>query len=887
MGRIRRGGRGSRAARHADISIRDGIGAVKAKRSEESRLAGAVVMLLAGGLLARAVVRLPADLPTDVSRWTIPFLTAAGVAAVLSVALREVLTRRALKRRVAVAIVPADEFDPPAEAVARFAAQLSRIRRGPRRWLERPASALRVRLEADPDDRLVYVLEAPGHAKALLRSALRGYHGVQLQSPAALLDSRPQPRGRVVRVELVLARPSIEPLARLDLDPDPLGAFAAALSALRSDRAERAVVCVDLLPASPGERRRLRRRLLRRARHQDHPGALAEPVLEPRRNGRTSPAQLAQRRVAGQAIDAKLKDSGALFRLQVLVACQSTSRARAREAIRCLLGAFDAMAEHNWLRAAGIRLPGLGFLGSDLPLRRRRFDRRLGSGHFRPARRGVVSAREIAAFLKPPTIRCISENVARSGALVPTAPALPDFEGQRELIPLGRVAGEEGERLVGVRAADTFFSYVAGRSRYGKTELAIAQFLHLVRSGHGGLFLDPHEDALARIKPHLTDPGVRERVVEINLAARHTSQPAWNLFELSSADPLEAEGRVEAIVDAFASALRWDERNNRALTLTTQAAQALAALARHLPPALAPTIFQLPTLLSEPDWRVTVLPHLPAASQRFWTERFPRLPEDAITPVTNLIDRLRASTPTSALLGQSQSTYRVRDAMDQGLIVLACPGSGGVRDRLLANLLVFDLLHAAKARADTAPERRRAFFCFLDEVQTYDGAASGNLAALLEQSAKYGIRAFLLNQNPERLTQATLNAVTTNRSHLLATALNARAASLIAREWGGEPDPAALTRLQRFRFLAQVTDRGQLSAPFHLHAPAVEELHGPGRPDQLDALEEALGRHRRPARHALEHLDTLDERILEQLRRTGSGRAEAVGALAIDPPNPT
>ena len=40
----------------------------------------------------------------------------------------------------------------------------------------------------------------------------------------------------------------------------------------------------------------------------------------------------------------------------------------------------------------------------------------------------------------------------------------------------------------------------------------------------------------------------------------------------------------------------------------------------------------------------------------------------------------------------------------------------------------------------------RPFFVFLDEVQTYDGASSGNLAALLEQTAKYGIRAFLFNQ---------------------------------------------------------------------------------------------------------------------------------------------
>ena len=158
---------------------------------------------------------------------------------------------------------------------------------------------------------------------------------------------------------------------------------------------------------------------------------------------------------------------------------------------------------------------------------------------------------------------------------------------------------------------------------------------------------------------------------------------------------------------------------------------------------------------------------LPALlARRFWTERFPRLSEEAITPITNLVDRLAGSTPITALLGQSQSTYRAREAMDEGWIVLAHPGSSDVHERLLANLLLFDLLHAAKGRAGR--RRRKPFWVFLDEVQTYDSVASGNLAALLEQSAKFGLRAVVLNQNPERLNPQTLTALATNRSHLLA-----------------------------------------------------------------------------------------------------------------------
>jgi hypothetical protein len=446
-------------------------------------------------------------------------------------------------------------------------------------------------------------------------------------------------------------------------------------------------------------------------------------------------------------------------------------------------------------------------------------------------------------------------------------------------VPLGRVTAESGERIVALPLADTFFTYTARRSQWGKTELAITQFLHLVRSGHGGLFLDPHEDAIQRIKSCLTEPEFARRVVELDLvgARSREGQPGWNLLAARGLSEDARERRVEAIVDSFASALQWGERNNRALTLTTQAAAALIELSTLLPAELQPTLFQIPTLLGNPEWREQVLPLLSVPRRQFFSERFPRMAEEAITPVTNLIDRLRSSTQLAALLGARRTTYDIARAMNEGRIVLACPGAGGARDKLIANLLVFDLLHAAKGRAHLPPERRRPFYVFLDEVQTYDGAASGNLAALLEQTAKYGVRGFLLNQNPERLTRETLNALTTNRSHLITTALNERAAALIAREWNTDPPASAITGLPRWTFLAQVTHHGQPTRPFLFHNLAVTDLfadtHNPKQVPTIQPLiDKASGR--TSAAETITALDTLDDRIREHLA-TRPGKPQA------------
>ncbi|UTI63925.1 hypothetical protein NBH00_21600 [Paraconexibacter antarcticus] len=825
-----------------------------------------------------------------------------------------------LADRLQLLIVPTGDLDVSLEAVSRFASQLSRTRRRGRGWLERPAAGIRIRISSDEEGRLTYHVSAPGHARSILHAALGEYPDIELQETSpevpdaeAAVTAKAGPgrrlpgrRGRagvgVVRCELVLARAAHEPLGLLGLDPDPLQPLAAVVAGLQSGRGERAAVHVDVLAMTPGEARRWRtrtQRTVRRQQRRDEPtpsspgrsGGSAGPLnlndlfARPESASRNDVVHAARRQNVIEGLRAKAAGHGQLLAVQVLLEVRSPDRGTARSHLRALLACFDQFAAQNHWRAVGVDLPGLGFTGSDGPLRRRRFDARLATGRFSPPRRNVVGVGEIAGLLKPPTKHCHAPNVLRTaGTIAPPPAGLPTFNHEAELLPLGRVRDRHGERVVGVRLEDTFFSYMAGRSRYGKTELGLVQFIHLMRSGHGGLFLDPHADAITEIKHYLTDHGLRDRVVEINLSGPQARerQPGWNPLAMHGHPPEAAEAKVEALVDAFASALQWDERNTRALALTTQATQALIDLSIKLPAETAPTLFQIPTLLGNEDWRRAVLPHVSVPTRRFFQERFPRLPAEAITPVTNLIDRLRASTPVAGLLGSSVSTYDIRAAMDEGKIVLACPGSGGTRDRLLANFLVYDLLHAAKARADTPAQERRRFFVYLDEVQTYDGASSGNLAALLEQTAKYGVRAFLFNQNPERLTPATLNAVTTNRSHLLTTTVNAKAAALLVKEWGGTPTAQTVTQLARYTYLASVTLNHEPTTPFLVHGIPATTMHAAHRhPEQLPELEAAMDRtlQRRPVAGTIRALDTLDDRILGLLAKLP--RTAGTGAPAV------
>jgi hypothetical protein len=266
--------------------------------------------------------------------------------------------------------------------------------------------------------------------------------------------------------------------------------------------------------------------------------------------------------------------------------------------------------------------------------------------------------------------------------------------------------------------------------------------------------------------------------------------------------------------------------------------------------------------LSNAEWREAALPHMSPGTANFFRDRFPRLAPDAATAVTNIIDRLRAARSVAALMGTPMSTYSAERAMRDGMIVLACPGSGSTRDRLVANLLVYDMLHAFKQRAHLKPEARRPFFLFLDELQTYDGP---NLPVLLEQSAKYGGRGFLFNQNPDRLSDPTWNAVTTNRSHLSSTTVNARAAQMIAREWSGQIEPDVLTRLERFTYLSQVTLGKRTSKPFLVRGVTARELHGEHYTPPVEPAEPESQR-RRGLDQTLKVVEGHDERIARWLQ---------------------
>ncbi|GAA4898895.1 hypothetical protein [Streptomonospora salina] len=710
-----------------------------------------------------------------------------------------------------------------------------------------------------------------------------------------------EPRVHVARAELVLAAGDSAYLRSLPLSPDPLHQLAAAVIDVRPELGERADVCFDLVPLTPARNAHLRRKAMRAAQEEGE-GLFAELGRELVGFGRELVGELVPGGGRGDTAQPAARDRGAdrptqtkfdtaepAFEVQLLLRAESEIPGRAEAHLHQLQAAFDAWRGDNYWRAAGLNL-GFAHIGADYWPWRRRFERRWTTGLFRPRKRNIVTASEVSGLLKPPTKHCESLNVRRSGGVVPRLPReLPVYNGQRDVLPIGYATGPDAvERLYGMPLDDLFFSFRIGKSRYGKTETALVQAVSLALAGHGVWFLDPHADGWKRAAPLLTDPEVLARLWEIDLTVRGDDAmiAGYNPLSMAGLTTEHIEDKVDSVVTAVASALSWPDQASRARTILTKAAETLCHLALKLPPEVAPTLFQIPTLLHDEEWRQAVIQLLPAHVRSYWSEVYTKYPAEAAPAVSNIIDRLRSSRTMSAFLGSSATTYDVRTAMDLGKVVFLCTPGGDI-GRLASCFLTYDLFRAGRSRIDVAPEGRTRFDAFVDEVTAVDSASKGHLAAILEQLGKYGVRLHAMTQMAQRLSTSTRDALLQNQSLLSSTAGEVDAVRVVTRQWQRHVHPDTVVDLPRYHHIVSATVAGETTTPFRVRGATVDLFAGQHQPDRLHlqrkAIDANLGRQR--IGDALTQLESLDARILAAVtsERRSAGPAPGLGSEPDEP----
>ncbi|MDN3271532.1 ATP/GTP-binding protein [Streptomyces sp. MA15] len=820
-----------------------------------------------------------------ITYWWVPATAALIGWAVSETAVRR-LARAASAQRMALELVPSRHFDPSLEEIFRRGVQLARASTSMPWWAPRRSKAVQIRLRADGSSPLRYRVEGPAGAQRLLSITPFG-PDVTVHRARPIVDAT---RKHVVRAEFVLRGRPTAPLREVPLEPDPLQPLVDAVSDLRAELGDLAEVRLDIQRAPKwvlrarrvqlmAQARRAERREAQRAARwirQDASGIedsltwQLQQLVTGKQGGGAGGRRLVMppvpRRVDAAEALGKLAEDDHLVRVQLLVLCASDTEGRAQARLAQLQAALDVFGGGARWAMRGWRL-GPWRLGADRWPSRRGFERRWALGHCQPPRANWVRLSELTGLLKPPTVHC---------RLPLLASDLPAFQhGDPELLLQGIYRAPDGRRrLVATYARETLFEVGVGKAGGGKTERALAQAIGWAHAGGGLMFLDPHRDSWPRAVPFLAHDHLAERIALIDLNAGEPAPQlsSWNPIGMHQGQV--AHEVVEAVTDAYASALGWDDASApRAITILTAAVAVLVAVneaaCRAGRPEDQATVFHVRALLTDAPFRKAALTaaegRLDEETRSWWQTVFPTLASDAFAVVLNPIARLAANPVTRAFLGQPAGVYNIRAAMDSRMIVWVCPGGNGPTDRLITALLARDLLRAVRSRRDIPEDRRVPFRAYFDELITLTGAASETIAAMFEDFRKYKVHVHGMTQLLARLPTPVRLSLVQNASTLASTAGSQSAVAPITAEWGDHPGPDVVAALDRFEHYMSLTVHGRRIGPVRITGPHLDEVFANhARPHRAAALERSAR-----AMAGAAPLEQLTARAAGQLNRVG------------------
>jgi type IV secretory pathway TraG/TraD family ATPase VirD4 len=113
----------------------------------------------------------------------------------------------------------------------------------------------------------------------------------------------------------------------------------------------------------------------------------------------------------------------------------------------------------------------------------------------------------------------------------------------------------------------------------------------------------------------------------------------------------------------------------------------------------------------------------------------------------------------------------IREAMDTGKILLFNLSDGILGEhtsQLLGQLVVSKIQMATMSRMDTPAAKRRPFYLYLDEFQTFTEVAETSYEEMLSRSRKYKLGLILAHQQPGQLTKNILQEIFGNVTTIIA-----------------------------------------------------------------------------------------------------------------------
>lgn len=247
------------------------------------------------------------------------------------------------------------------------------------------------------------------------------------------------------------------------------------------------------------------------------------------------------------------------------------------------------------------------------------------------------------------------------------------------------------------------------------------------------------------------------------------------------------------------------------------------------------TMLDITRILTEKKFRNDVLKYVADPVVRnFWTIEFAswneRFMTEAVAPILNKVGAFTANPLVRNIIGQSKSSFNVRQIMDERKILIVNLSRGLVGEdnaALLGALLVTKVQMAAMSRADIAGEQRTPFYLYVDEFQNF---ATDSFATILSEARKYGLNLTVANQYTAQMMQEVKDAVFGNVGSIIAFRTSADDARIMMKYFEPKFEEHDLVHMHNRHFAISMTISGEKVPAFSaisLNLPPFMTDYGP------------------------------------------------------------
>jgi hypothetical protein len=187
---------------------------------------------------------------------------------------------------------------------------------------------------------------------------------------------------------------------------------------------------------------------------------------------------------------------------------------------------------------------------------------------------------------------------------------------------------------------------------------------------------------------------------------------------------------------------------------------------------------------------------------------------DAAAPIQNKVGAFLADPMLDRMLSSPKRELRVRQVMDKGQVLIVNLAKGRIGDdssSLLGGLLVTTIGLAAYTRADSPPDKRRDFFVYVDEFQSFTTLA---LANMLSELRKYRVGFTVAHQYLNQLSPEIRHSILGNIGTIISFRVGAVDAPYLVKEFQEEFETEDLVQLANYHVYLKLMIDGTPSKPF-------------------------------------------------------------------------